>query len=236
MNDHNPNSLMDSADDQTSRLLSLLVHELRAPAAVISGYLRMLTKSGGARLSDADRKMIEDAGKCCARLLRIVQEVDDYVDLERPESITQLEIVSVFDLCEEAVREAAGEDRRVTFACPSQDRSASVHGAPARLKQALAALIAFTVREHGALPVEVECFVSRDSGQASAVIVFGEPGFAKRRDEVLSARSNEFDCWRGGMGLVVPLAGRIVEFHGGRLWSLPAAHAASAISLPLASG
>lgn len=235
MNGRTPNLWMDSADDQTSRLLSLIVHELRAPAAVVSGYLRMLAKSGATRLTAADRQLVEDAGKCCARLLRIVQEVEDYTDLEQPEQIRQFGTVSIFGVCGEVVREAAAAGGRVTFECSAEDRSASVRGGSDRLRQACAALVAFTVREHGALPVEVSGFVSREGVQATAVIVFGEPGVAKRRADVLALQTTEFDRWRGGMGLTVPLAGRIVEAHGGRLWSLPASHAASAISLPLAS-
>jgi len=36
---------MDRSSDQTNRLLALIVHELRAPAGVVSGYLRMVARS-----------------------------------------------------------------------------------------------------------------------------------------------------------------------------------------------
>jgi signal transduction histidine kinase len=45
-----------------------------------------------------------------------------------------------------------------------------------------------------------------------------------------------FDEWRGGSGLILPVARRIIEAHGGRIWGAPGARKAGArIQLP-ASG
>ena len=224
---------MDSPRDQSNRLLSLIVHELRAPGAVVSGYLRLLLKGGSQKLSEPERQMIEDASKCCARLLRVVQEIEEYTDIDRPERFQGLEPVRVFSLCEETVRETRASDGLLAFVCPTDDRLAIVRGEPHRLKQALAGLVALTVREHGARPVEVAGFVSHETSDPRAVIAFGSPGLVHA--DVLVARAAEFDPWRGGMGLVVPIASRILELHGGRIWSLQDAPAACAISLPLAT-
>ena len=108
---------MDSPADQTNRLLALIVHELRAPAGVVSGYLRMLAKSRTVERSAPDRQMIDDASKTCARVLRVVQEIDDLSNLDDPESFRSLGTLPVFALCEEVVREAATNGDAVSFEC-----------------------------------------------------------------------------------------------------------------------
>jgi signal transduction histidine kinase len=44
-----------------------------------------------------------------------------------------------------------------------------------------------------------------------------------------------FDEWRGGMGLALPVARRVIDAHGGALWSAEGGHskAACALRLPL---
>jgi signal transduction histidine kinase len=226
---------MDSPADQTNRLLALIVHELRAPAGVVSGYLRMLAKSRVLDRSAPDRQMIEDASKTCARVLRVVQEIDDLSNLDDPESFRSLGTLPFFTLCEEVVHEAAANGDAVSFACGDQDRSTLVRGEPARLKRAIAGLLAFTVREHGKVAVHVNGFTTSVNGSEPAVVVaFSRQDGGAARD-VLATQSMEFDRWRGGMGLVVPLACRIVEFHGGRVWSIGTTPASCAIRLPLAT-
>jgi signal transduction histidine kinase len=226
---------MENSLDHTSRLLALIVHELRAPAGVVSGYLRMLTKSRAMERSSPDLQMVEDASKTCARILRLVQEIDDLSNLDDPAHAPALERVPLFVLCEEVVRESAGHGDAVSFECADGERASLVQGGPADLKRAVAALLAFTVREHGKLAVQVTGFLTGDGADQSVVIAFCRKDGGSVRSDVLTSQSTEFNRWRGGMGLVVPLACRIVEFHGGRVWSLPGTPAACALKLPLAS-
>ena len=52
--------------DEYARLLSLAVHELRTPASVVGGYLRMLTTFSDPPLDEKQQKMVDEAGKSCA--------------------------------------------------------------------------------------------------------------------------------------------------------------------------
>ena len=109
-----------------------------------------------------------------------------------------------------------------------------VQGDANRLKRAVAALMAAALRERGTQSLEIHGFVGRDAPVPQAVIALGDPGLVLRRDKVLSDREQSFDRWRGGTGLSVPIACRIVEGHGGRIWSLPQeSRGACALSLPV---
>jgi signal transduction histidine kinase len=235
---------MPYSEGECHQLISLIAHELRSPAAVVAGYLRLLLKSSaqsafapGPKIPETAQNMIEEANRSCGRLLGLVRELGDLAGLEESDAFPSPARVHIFSLCEEVVREAAMEGGAVTFSCAAIDRRAIVGGDPGRLKQALAAFVAVVLRERGTQPLEMYGFVSREHGSQRAVIAFGDPGIAARRDDILDCRGASFDRWRGGTGMALPIAYRIVEAHGGSVWALPGeSHAACALSLPLVKG
>lgn len=218
-------------------LIALIVHELRSPAVVISGYLRLLLTRNAQHLPAPERKMIEEASRSCARLLHMMEELGDLARLEASDALRSLSRVQIFLLCDEVVRMIAPADgSAVTFLCADVDRPSIVEGDAGRLKQALGAFVAVTRRECGSGPLEAFGFVSRKHVAPHAVIAFGRSGLADRGDDIVSHQEVPFDRWRGGTGMSLPIACRIVEAHGGRIWSLPNdPHAACAFSLPVAA-
>src|SRR6476660_6987531 len=68
--------------DSYPQLLSLAVHELRTPASVVGGYLRMLQRDTESPLSERQRKMIDEAEKSCARLVGLIAELSDVSKLD----------------------------------------------------------------------------------------------------------------------------------------------------------
>jgi signal transduction histidine kinase len=216
-------------DEDCRRLMALLAHEMRSPGAVVSGYLRML-RSSSPELPAREQKMIDEANRSCGRLMHIVQELSDLGELENQE--LKREPLSIFTLCDEVVQSASDDGADVTFVCDDTDREAKIDGHEARLRQAVSSLIASLVRERGTAPVEARGFVARTSAP-TVLIAFGEPGTMMSATDVLKHQQLPFDRWRGGMGLVLPIAHRIVLAHQGSLWSLPGSRATCALSLPL---
>ena len=224
---------MVTIDEDCRRLLSLIAHEMRSPGAVVSGYLRMLKGPSTSDMPGREQKMIEEANRSCARLLHVVQELSDFGELSSNGDLKRAP-VSIFSLCEEVVATAAGEGSDVTFIVDDADREAMVEGHEVRLKQAIAALVASLVRERGNATVEARAFVHRNDAAPLALVAFGEPGSAGSAAEVLKHQQMPFDLWRGGMGLSLPIAYRIVEAHQGNLWAMPGSRATCALALPVA--
>jgi signal transduction histidine kinase len=215
-------------DDDCRRLMALLAHEMRSPGAVVGGYLRML--KSGTELPPREQKMIEEANRSCGRLMHILQELSDLGELESQE--LNYAPLPIFTLCDDVVQAVSHEGADVSFVCDDSDRDAMIDGHEARLKQAVSSLIASLVRERGSSPIEARGFVSRDS-TPTALIAFGDPGAVASPGDVLKHQQQPFDRWRGGMGLSLPIAHRIVQAHRGDLWGLPGSRATCALSLPL---
>src|SRR5918992_4554714 len=72
----------DPVDPRWPKLLSLAVHEFRTPITVVAGYIRMLLKDRAGPLSDAQRRLLEEAEKSCGRLSALVAEMSDLANLE----------------------------------------------------------------------------------------------------------------------------------------------------------
>jgi K+-sensing histidine kinase KdpD len=146
--------------------------------------------------------------------------------------------VRVFSLCDEAIESTADTTRPAPiFTCADADRPALVDGDAGWLKRAFAALFAATAREHGTDQLQCYGFVNGDSVCRRAVIAFGPPGLDAKWEDIVKNRA-VFDRWRGGTGLSLPIACRIIEAHGGGVWaSRPAdARATCVWTLPIAAG
>ncbi len=223
---------MMSIDDDCRRLLSLLAHEMRSPGAVVAGYLRMLKGPSTSDMPGREQKMIEEANRSCARLLHIVQELSDFGELSANGDEMKRAPLPVFPLCEEVVQSASDEGSDVSFVIDDSDRETIVEVNEPRLKQAVAALVAAIVRERGSAPVETRAFVYRN-GSPLALVSFGEPGAVQTAGDVIRHQQMPFDRWRGGMGLSLPIAHRIIEAHHGSLWAMPGSRATCALALPV---
>ncbi len=125
-------------DDQTvdpstvaanARLLSLAVHELRTPASVVGGYLRMLQRDTTAPLSERQRKMVDEAAKSYRRMVALIDELSEISKLDTGTAAVHEESFDLFGLVQEvadSVHEVGGGD--VTVAGPWRGGSGAPHG------------------------------------------------------------------------------------------------------------
>jgi signal transduction histidine kinase len=216
--------------------LALVSHELRTPASIMSGYLRLLQQDSDG-FTPRQRRMMDEAGRACGRVLALLQEISEFATLEGSDPAAASMSVPVFAVCDEAMKAAAvktGAEPAV-FTMDPGDRSAVVDGNPAWLKRAFGALIAAAAREYSTEPFECHGFISDASGGRHAVMLCGPRGVSANREDLI-ARRGEFDRWRGGTGLSLPIACRIIEAHGGSVWSPGGADSRASIwNLPIAS-
>jgi signal transduction histidine kinase len=217
------------------RAMSLAVHELRTPVTVVAGYLRMLLKEQAGPLTEKQKKMLEEAERSCSRLGALVAEMSEFGKLEAREvAFARQE----FDICALAAELASGmhegEDRGVKLDVRGS-APVTVTGDRTRLAAALRALMHSALRERGEPgAVVVEC--STVTGNPGwAVIAIGDEAALPALKQPVDGAPPDFDEWRGGLGMALPVARRIIEAHGGMLWSTDGTHsrAAAALRLPV---
>ena len=209
---------MDSTEKpRYPELLSLAVHEFRTPASVVGGYLRMLQRDSES-FTDRQRKMIEEAEKSCARLVALIGELSDVSKLDAGLITLNRQAVDVFPLLAEVAEHVQeGKDRDVRLVVRGESAGATIAGDGPRLRSAFEAICRAILREKaGPCVVVAECRLQSKGGTTSAVIVVAEDQSVQA---AYDCAPGVFDEKRGGLGLALPLARRVVEGLGGRIWS-----------------
>jgi signal transduction histidine kinase len=197
-------------------LLSLAVHEFRTPVSVVSGYLRMLQRDPD--LNERQRKMIDEAERSCARLAGIVSELSDIGKLDSGGIALARQRMDLFSLLSEVAEHVQeGTDREVQLVVRGTGDGAPIVGDAPRLRNALDAILRTILRETpGPRTIVAERRLERNAGTTSAVIIVAPDDSVSTAYE---ARPGVFDEKRGGLGLALPLARRVIAGHGGAMWS-----------------
>ena len=229
-----------TTNESYPKLLSLAVHEIRTPVSVVGGYLRMLLRDTDAPLTDRQRKMLEEADKSCARIASIVAELSDVGKIDAGLAPFQKERVDLFALVQEvAANMHEAEDRDVRFDVRGDAAGAVIAGDSTRLQAAFHSIFKAILREQpSACTVVALRKIESVGGVHSAIVVAAEESTVQRSD---IDQAELFDEKRGGLGLALPIARRVIEGHGGRLLApTEAGHSeplrsAAIISIPLGS-
>lgn len=223
-------------DPQWSRLLSLAVHEFRTPITVVAGYIRMVLKERAGPISEQQRKLLEEAEKSCGRLSGLVGDMSDLSALEAGSAGLSRTPVDLATLLREVLA-AMPElpDRTVTVVLEGVDAPVTISGDGNRLRAAITALITALRREL----VTSDRLLVRLGGSKGASMTSLAIADSEQIDSVATAPPSSlenFDEWRGGSGLSLAIARRVIGQHGGMVLSPAGSKAAALILLPRAAG
>jgi signal transduction histidine kinase len=229
------NKVHTTMDSRWPKLLSLTVHEFRTPLTVVAGYIRMLLKDRAGPLTDPQRRLLEEAERSCSRLSGLLAEMSELSALEGATAAFNLATLDLRVLLREGLDGLPPlPDRSVQVELSAPAEPLTVSGDPTRLRQAFSSVIVALRRElveSDRLLVQARAQL-RD-GALLLRITIAEP---PRVDKLAEAAPDElaaFDEWRGGCGLSLANARRVIEAHGGLIWSpREGPKAAAVIQLP----
>jgi signal transduction histidine kinase len=205
------------ADPRWPKILSLSVHEFRTPMTVVAGYIRMLLKDRAGALNDQQRRLLEEAEKSCGRLSALLVEVSELSTLEAGTATFNKHATDLNSVIRTAVEQLPPlSDRDVPVDVQLEDAAAPISGDPVKLAQAVGAVIAALRREM--VPPD-RLIVKTRRGPAGYEIVVGNDAAVQVLGAQPASADATFDEWRGGVGLSLLNARRILNAHGGAISS-----------------
>jgi signal transduction histidine kinase len=221
-------------DARWHRLLSLAVHEFRTPITVVAGYIRMILKDRAGPVNDGQRKLLEEAERSCGRLSALVAEMSDLASLEREDAPLRRTALDLQPMLEGAIAALpAMQDREVTVEL-QRGVPVTVSADAVRLQTAIVSLLAALRREvvtSDRLVVRTD--VVDTGGARMARLAIGDAESIGQIAGADPATLSRFDEWRGGLGLSLAIARRIIGQHGGALLSPPGdGRAGAVVTLP----
>lgn len=202
----------------------LLIHDLRAPLSVAHGYLRLLQQN---KLdSDAEReRALAQSLEALGRIGRLCEDANAY--LAEPASTDGPVSTLQVDALVEQVRQACA------VRCPGLEvvtETGSLSGMVKvtqvdRVVQSVAVILCAVRRatRNGSVRVSV-----REEEKEARFLL----GCDEDRSALITHSAEAFDPWRGGHGIALPLACRVVTEAGGRIWTFADGRGAVGIALP----
>ena len=219
------------------KVLSLTVHEFRTPLTVVAGYLRMLSTDRVGELTEAQKRVVQEAEKSCARLSSLLTDVSEVAHFHQGRQSflrTPVLLSGVLD----GVALSDAPERQLQIVREGAVDNAAVHGDATRLRQALSSVATAVGREIIEGPsLFLITAIRTAAGGREAFLALG--GQAVARDMIAAPQASlpPFDATRGGSGLSLVVARQVLEEHGAQLFGAPGDHprAGAGITLPLAN-
>jgi len=213
---------------ETDRLKSAFIHnlshELSTPLTPLAGYLRILQSEKTGPLNPQQKHILDSMAVAVARLARILDNLADFASLQAGHAPLVEATVSADQLAEGVARELTGAVREARLHLVVQRGGGAPVRADARkLHQALFNLVANAVKfsPHGG---EVLVEVAQDAAHLRFAIYDQGPGVPAEEQERIfeplhhAASRYGQEARPPGTGLGLPVARRIAEAHGGRVW------------------
>jgi len=183
-----------------------IAHELRNPMAVISGYLKLLSKK-------SDSAGQETIGSISAEINGMNRIIGDLLTFARPASLNRVKvnIKDMIDGCLATVLQAAGEPSRITTVLKIVDAEVSLD--EVLMRQAFSNLFqnaAEAMPDGGTLFIEAR--INQD-----LVIVVRDTGEGIPSDKLNKIFLPFFTLKDKGVGMGLALVHKIITTHGGRI-------------------
>jgi len=202
-----------------------LAHEVSTPLTPLAGYLKILQGEKLGPLSPQQRRVVENMAVSVARLTRIVENLGDFASLGSEKAPLSLEPVDPDALAEKVIEELRPfiRDARLNVALVKAGGGPLLVD-PRKLRQALSNVVGNAVKfsPHGA---EVLVEVTREAGRLRFAVYDQGPGVQEAEAAAIfeplhhaRVRAREETRHHPGSGLGLPVARRIAEAHGGRVW------------------
>ena len=207
-------------------VLETLLHQLRTPLAVMTGWSRMLEQQYAEHADEFLRRGLSQLTRYTSAQAALLARAGDFCDLRTGRAALNRERVDLFDLAGVALRaqQATALQRGVQQAATFETPEGTVLGDYARLRQIVADLLATALEAtrvghrlqvHGAVTSQFVVLSLHDAGETAERRVA-----ARAHDDGHPVDDEQLDRRR----LTLALARGLVALHGGVLTATPGHH------------
>jgi light-regulated signal transduction histidine kinase (bacteriophytochrome) len=210
--------------DETLKAFHLFIHDLRAPLGVAQGYLRLLQQNKLEAEAERERALAQTM-EALGRIGRLCEDANAFI-AEPASTAGPVSTLQVADLVEQVQAACAVRCPGLSVGAAGNALSGVVSAAHLdRVVQSLAVIFCAVRRATRNQSVRVSVL---EEGKEARFLL----GCDEDRTALLSRSAEEFDPWRGGHGIALPLACRTVTDAGGRIWTFADGRGAIGIAFP----
>jgi signal transduction histidine kinase len=196
---------------------------------VVAGYVDMLLKERFGPLNDKQRHILEEVQKSCGRVSGLLKEGSELTSIERKTASLNRRPADLREVLRAAVDQLPPlPDREVKVDLQTGSGDAGLQADATRLTNAFASLISGLRRE----VVLTDRLIVREQRTSNGFeIRIGDEETLALFDGTSIRELPIFNEWRGGLGMSLAVARRILNAHGGHLAAPPDGRKTGAIVL-----
>ncbi len=210
-------------DLESVKALNLLIHDLRAPLSVALGYLRLLHQNRLESEADRSRALVQSM-EALGRIGRLCEDAAAFV-AEREATDGPVTSLRVSQFVEQVTEACTARCSPLVFVA-DPELTGTVRGVHLdRLVHSLAVILCAVRQSTRNEAVRVS--VKEEKKEARFLL-----GCDEDRAALVSTPPETFDPWRGGHGVALPLACRLIAEAGGRIWATANGRGAVGVALP----
>jgi len=214
---------LETASRHKSEFLATMSHELRTPLNAIIGFSELLQLQDVGELNERQRGYLDDVLGAGRHLLSLINDILDLAKIEAGRMELDRSELSLRGVLESGLAFHAGQATRgaIALGLRVEPDDIRVSADERRLRQVVFNLLSNAVKftpEGGRVDVSARVL----DGAVEVAVADTGPGIDPGEQELIfeefrQARTSS-GPHRDGTGLGLPLARRLVELHGGRLW------------------
>jgi len=196
-------------------LIANVSHDLRTPLASLQGYLDTLLLKEGQLTAEEQRRFIEIASKHSERLGKLVDELFELAKLDSQVTPIKVESFSIAELVQDVVQkfELRAQQNGVTLEAGVRPDLPLVRGDIALMERVLENLIENAIR-HTPAGGSVSVSLVPDEGRFAVRVADTGRGISEEHLPHIFDRFYRASDTKGGAGLGLAIAKRILELHG----------------------
>jgi signal transduction histidine kinase len=216
--------LLREVQELRSSFTSMLVHDLRAPIAVLTGYIDLLQQTASGPDLERQKRYLTSMAESCTRMLKLIGEILDLSKLEAgkltltPEPLDIAALAA--DIADRFVPAGAQKNVRLEIRRPADP--AIVLGDRGRFEQVLMNLIVNALKftpPGGTITVET----SERGREIEVAVADTGPGIPPDEIPLLFEKFRQLGSASrtkmSGTGLGLVICRHLVEAHSGRIWA-----------------